>query len=168
MNTKYRVGGLTGMLNGVGNILPFDQSGDDGSATLTTAFPTTTPSTTRSPRKVRRSAGAETTLAPGDFNNETETAEYPTCCENVTGLCDWIEPVGWMCVDEEQRKKTVWTEADCLLIYPDDINSYTDRFNAWKDEQKRQANELVRTTNNCSITMLSNSSERYPYTKVPV
>jgi hypothetical protein len=123
------------MLNGVGNILPFDQSdsNDTASATATT---TTTTTTTRSPRT--------TTLAPGE--NETETVDVPTCCENVTGLCDWVEPVGWMCVDEEQRKKSVWTEADCLLVYPDDINSFSDRFNAWKDEQTRKANELVRVT----------------------
>jgi hypothetical protein len=123
------------MLTGVGNILPFATTDTNSSTNSTT-------STRR--RKRDASSGTTTTVSP-DTGNGTEPLYIPTCCENVTaGLCDWIEPVGWMCVDEEDRKKTVWTEDDCLLVYPDDINSITDRYDAWKGEKKRQANELVR------------------------
>lgn len=130
---------LVGLLNGVGNILPFGE--EDFEITTTTVAPPTTrrPPTTTTTRLV----------LDADYNyNNTNGTHIPTCCENVTaGLCDWIEPVGWMCVEEDDRKSSVWSEKECLLIYPDDIKTYTDRYNAYKAELERQSNELVSSKN---------------------
>jgi len=66
-----------------------------------------------------------------------------TCCSNLSGLCEWIEPVGWLCVDEDDRKFAVWTEEDCELIHPDDIRIYEKRRQAWLDSELQAANALV-------------------------
>jgi len=60
-----------------------------------------------------------------------------------SGLCEWIEPVGWQCVDEDDRKFAVWTEEDCELIHPDDIRIYEKRWQAWLDSEQQADNALV-------------------------
>jgi len=125
------------MLHGVGNILPFAPADSGNASSLSTVGPT---STTTS-----MGGSSGTTASPSDDGNSTDVLPWPTCCQNLTtGLCKWIEPPGWMCVDEDDRKKTVWTEDDCLLVFPDDINSFTDRFNAYNEDLKRKANAVVR------------------------
>ena len=129
-----------GVLSSVGNILPFASTGSDSSSSagdVTTVAPTAAS---------RRSCAAQ--LSPdvsySGSSNDTSTINATlACCENVTGLCEWVEPVGWLCIDEDDRKSTVWTEAYCLMQHPDDIAEFQRRFQAYKDYLLEQANALV-------------------------
>ena len=64
--------------------------------------------------------------------------------------CEWIEPVGWLCVDEDDRKFAVWTEQDCELIHPDDVRIYDKRYQAWLESQQMAANALV-SSRRCAL-----------------
>ena len=87
---------------------------------------------------------AEMTESDFEFSgNATSLSNETTCCSNLSGLCEWIEPVGWQCVDEDDRKFAVWTEEDCQLIHPDDIRIYEKRYNDWLDSEEWAANALV-------------------------
>ena len=127
-------------MSSLGNVLPFDErprrpAAGSGDEATTTAAP-----------RVRRSA-AETANTGDSFEfsgNNTASANRTSCCADLNDLCDWIEPVGWLCVDEEDRKFAVWTEEDCDLIHPDDIRIYQKRYDAWLNSKQQAANALVR------------------------
>jgi len=124
-------------MSSLGHVLPFDKSKQSGSTASRQV--TTTTTTTVAPR-VRRSADATEFEFSG---NDTALINETTCCGNLSGLCDWIEPVGWLCVDEDDRKFAVWSEEDCMLIHPDDIRIYEKRYNDWLNSEQQAANALV-------------------------
>lgn len=121
------------LLSGVGNILPF--ATDDTNDTESNSSSTSAVQSRRRRRSILSALKKTKTTTP---TNET----VMTCCDALGQLCDWIEPVG--CIDEIDRKKTNWTEADCELQHPDDIREVMARYNQWYDEQVAAENAVVR------------------------
>ncbi len=92
---------------------------------------------------VTQSISGSTTTAPLTTPLPTEPPE-PPCCERVNGLCQWIEPE-CEALDEDDRKRFIWTEEFCDEIHPDDMAIIQERFQMYKDMLKRQKYARVST-----------------------
>jgi len=116
------------MLRGIGNILPFDPP----VSTNVTDTSSTSPSHSRHRRSLFGSKHTPVNIT------------IKTCCENASGVCDWIEPVGYRGVSEFDCKKTNWTEADCILHCPYDVSTIFTRYNLYLQDLLDAANAVVR------------------------
>ena len=78
-----------------------------------------------------------TTAFPGMEAEPTVEPEIP-CCLRVPegGLCDWVEPECEY-LDEDDRKKSVWSDKVCDEIHPDDMVIFVKRYRLFKEMQKR-------------------------------
>ena len=79
-------------------------------------------------------------------NGHNDTNEDLLCCENLNGLCNWIEPPSPE-IDEHNRKSSNWTESDCRRQFPCDLMKILERYNKYLDAEKEAANNVVITTN---------------------